>query len=139
MTHEKARDFFSAYHEGNLEPGILVSFEQKLNGDAALRAEYDRFATTLDQLSALRDTQIEPPVDLNERIAARLDRHVWEQKQVAPKAWFVRLRLVAFSGVAAVLLVGAAISIKNRDNSSGSGAGVFNTPQSPGGDQLSIV
>lgn len=143
MTHEKARDFFSAFHEGNLEPGLRLSFEQKLSTDSVLRAEYDRFAATLNQLSSMRETQIEIPFDLNERIGARLDRHVWEQKQIAPKAWLGRLRFVAFGGVAAVLLVGAAISIKNRDAAADDGpivAGPWSyAPSGAGSEQLSVV
>ncbi|MHB8636502.1 MAG: anti-sigma factor [Fimbriimonadaceae bacterium] len=143
MTDEKARDFFSAYSEGNLDPGLLVSFEQKLSADAGLRAEYDRFAATLAQVSALRDVPIEIPSDLNDRIGARLDRQLWEQKQIAPKAWIVRLRLVTFAGVATLLLVGAAISIKNRNSGSDAfyGAGIAGGyPQTgTGGDQLALV
>ncbi|HLK14571.1 MAG TPA: hypothetical protein VKT78_07175 [Fimbriimonadaceae bacterium] len=140
MTTEKARDFFSAYHEGSLDTGLRLSFEQKLNADAELRAEYDRFAATLDQLSKLRETPIEIPFDLNERIGARLDRHLWEQKQVAPKAWFMRLRLVTFAGLATVLLVGAVISIKNHRGTTDGPipAGPFGTTTGSNGDQLTI-
>lgn len=116
MTHDKARDFFSAYHEGSLEAGLRISFEQKLSAEADLRAEYDRFVATLEQLSSLREVQVEVPHDLNERIAARLDKHLWEQKQAAPKPWMARFRLIAFSGAAVVLLAGAAISLRNRGN-----------------------
>ena len=136
MTHEKAREFFSAYLEGNLEPGLRLGFEQSLSTDAALRAEYDRFAAALNQLASMREASIEIPYDLDERIGARLDRHLWEQKQVAPKAWYGRLRIVAFAGLATVLLVGAAISIKNRDVSGPSVAGVI--PLSPQSEQLSV-
>jgi hypothetical protein len=143
MTHEKARDFFSSYHEGNLEPGLRLSFEQKLSTDGVLRDEYDRFAATLEQLGSMREAEIDIPLDLNERIGARLDRHLWEQKQVAPKAWIARLRLVAFGGVAAVLLIGAAISIKNRDASADDRpivAGPWSySPNGAGSEQLSVV
>lgn len=140
MTHEKARDFFSAYHEGTLEAGLRLSLDQKFSSDAELRSEYDRFTAALDQLSLLRDVPIDIPFDLNDRIGARLDKQLWEQKQSAPKAWFVRFRLAAFSGVAALLLIGAAFSIKNHNADGPMTGGIVDVPQSGGaGEQLSVA
>jgi hypothetical protein len=73
MTHDKAREYFSAYHEGTLEPGLRASLERKLAGDVALRAEYEAFVETISVLDALRFETIESPSYLNDRISARLE------------------------------------------------------------------
>ena len=73
MTNDKAREFFSAFHEGTLEPGLRASLERSLGGDAELRAEYAAFAQTIESLDALRHEAIEIPLYLGDRIARRID------------------------------------------------------------------
>jgi len=73
MTHDKAREYFSAYHEGTLEPGLRASLERKLAGDVSLRAEYEAFSETVGALDALKFESIESPSYLSDRIAARLE------------------------------------------------------------------
>lgn len=88
MTNDKAREYFSAYHEGALEPGLRTSLERKLRSDAALQAEYDAFVGTLNSLDALRHEAIEVPFYLSDRIAARLDGALTTKPAPFWSAWF---------------------------------------------------
>jgi len=118
MTQDKAREYFSAYHEGTLEPGLRSSLGRKLNGDVALSAEYDAFVATVTALDPLRSEVIETPSYLSDRIASRIDT-----ARVAPApfwtTWFAPRtakvsyapRLVWATGLAACLLV-AAVGLK---------------------------
>jgi hypothetical protein len=114
MTHDKARELFSAYHEGSLEPGLTRALEQKLNGDLALATEYASFASAFDSLIELRDVEIPVPADLTERISARLDRHIWEQDRKKAPAFTGWLRNLAFVGGAALLVLGTVWSFSQR-------------------------
>jgi hypothetical protein len=114
MNLEKAKEFFSSYHEGTLERGIRQSFESALANDPEIRAEYRAFEETVAQLEALREVPIEIPEDLHERVSARLDRHLWEQKRKrTPKltAWW---RSIAIAGVASVAMIGAVLQFNSR-------------------------
>ena len=73
MTNDKARDFFSAFHEGTLEPGLRASLERRFATDARLQAEYAAFVGTVESLDALRNEAIAIPAYLSDRIALRLD------------------------------------------------------------------
>lgn len=111
MTNEKAREYFSAYSEGTLDAGLSHSFEAKLKADASLRAEYDQFASMLQELESLKHEEIEVPFDLNERIGAALDRNLFERKRAAKPAWSLWVRNLGFAGLAAAALYGAYLSI----------------------------
>lgn len=114
MTHDKAREYFSAFQEGTLEPGLRSSLERKLSGDAALRSEYEAFVATVAALDALRFEAVETPSYLSDRIASRID-----SARVAPApfwaSWFAPRpaqasgspRFVWATGLAACLLVGS--------------------------------
>lgn len=114
MKQEKAREFFSGYYEGTLDPSLRQAFEHALNSDAAIRSDYEGFAHTLDDLVFLRSEQIEAPVLLSDRIATRLEQaEVQRNRQTwSPRNWLIGLGL---AGVAAVVLVGGAMSFGNRD------------------------
>jgi|SRR5579862_5686995 len=116
MTHEKARDFFSAYHEGTLEAGLCVSLEQKLKLDSDLRHEYDSFVRTIGELDALKFEEIEIPSDLHEHISARLDLHIHERKRNAAPSWALWLRGLSFAGVATLAILGAILAINFRND-----------------------
>lgn len=117
MTNEKARDFFSAYYEGSLEPGLCVSFEQKLNTDISLRDEYRTFQDAMESLDTMKFEDITIPDDLHERISARLDRAIYEQKNKAKPALSLWIRSLSYSAVAAVAIIGAIFTINARSNS----------------------
>ncbi len=116
MTTDKAREFFSAYHEGTLEPGLRASLERKLREDAALQAEYDAFARTLDVLGGLRLEKVEVPFYLNDRISARLDAARDAKPVPFWASWFAPrpngARLGYAVGLAATLLV-ASVGLRN--------------------------
>lgn len=107
MNPGKARDYFSAYYEGSLDRGLRVALETRLREDATLNAEYKAFTRTMRSLEAFGAIEIEPPADLHEKIAARLDRAVWEQnrdKRPAGFAWWKGL--LGAAATAAVLFIG---------------------------------
>ncbi|HVL40207.1 MAG TPA: hypothetical protein VM328_12530 [Fimbriimonadaceae bacterium] len=106
MNANKAREFFSSYFEGTIDAGLRQAFERRLNADAELQAEYRAFERTMGMLNSMKDIEVEVPFDLNERINARIDRHVFEQKRqqrVPALAWWKSL---AFGGVAALAIFG---------------------------------
>ncbi|MCW5941012.1 MAG: hypothetical protein KIS66_02190 [Fimbriimonadaceae bacterium] len=113
MNETKARDHFSAYHLGELEPGLREAFERALASDAQTQAEYRAFAATMDSLDRLKHIEVPVPPDLHDRITARVDRHVWEQKRAQKPGLFGLWRSVALGGVAMVALVGAFLSLKS--------------------------
>ena len=81
MNLAKAKDYFSAYYEGSLDKGLQQSFEARLREDAQLQAEYRAFERTMHDLEAMGRIEVEPPADLHDKIAARLDYALWEQKR----------------------------------------------------------
>jgi hypothetical protein len=116
MNLAKAKDYFSAYYEGSLERGLKQSFESRLREDAQLQAEYRAFERTMQSLEALGHVEIEPPSDLHDKIAAHLDKVIYDQKrQAAPTlsltAWwkgFVFAGAVAAGLIVAFLKFGPA-------------------------------
>lgn len=113
MNLNKAREYFSAYHEGTLDKGLSQSFERSLREDAQLQAEYRAFERTMAELSSLSQISVEPPEDLHEKISARLDRHIWESKQKQPGGLGQWLRLSLIGGLA-VLVLGIAYMQSGR-------------------------
>lgn len=111
MTNDKAREYFSAHHEGTLEPGLTASLERRLREDAGLQAEFAAFVETVGSLEALRAEAVPIPDFLGARIASRLDPAL----DVQPVSFWATL-LQPFRaapqmgwalGVAGVLLVAA--------------------------------
>jgi hypothetical protein len=114
MNSEKAKEFFSAYAEGTLDASLTQSLEQRLRADSALMAEFRDFRETIEELDTLKFQPVEIPFDLNERISAKLDRHIYEQKQTKAPAWNLWARNVAFAGLAAAAVFGAIVGINAR-------------------------
>lgn len=112
MNQEKAREFFSSYYEGTLEPGIQLTVDQALKRDAALREEYRQFERTYEELGKLKYEVVEIPFDLHERIAAHVDKNLWELKRQRQPTWTVWARNLAFAGVGAAALIGAVLSLR---------------------------
>jgi anti-sigma factor RsiW len=111
MNADKAKEFFSAYHEGTLDRGLRESFERKLNSDPKVRAEYSAFQETMQKLQGLAAPVPDPDFDLNERIAARLDRYIYETKPKPAAAFFSRRRTVVVVGLCLLAIVGAATQL----------------------------
>lgn len=112
MTIQKAREFFSSYHEGTLELGLRQPFERLLRSDAQLRAEYEAFARTVESLESMRAEPIEPPFDLHERISARLDRDLWVRSRSGRVPIWLAIRQYALGGIAVAALIGAIVSMQ---------------------------
>jgi anti-sigma factor RsiW len=132
MNQDKAREFFSAYYEGNLERGLRQTMEQRLHADAQLQAEYRAFQRTMDQLDNLKFEEIEAPSYLSDRIATRI-----EEARVASRPrnpFLLWLPRYAVAGLAAVALAGATFAIFSHGGSyapSSITPGTSNLPLTP--------
>jgi len=115
MTLDKARDYFSAYYEGTLEPGLRQAFEHRLNSDSTLQADYAAFTETMEELDLLPHEEIEIPMFLNDRIAARLEPERARKRDRVP-IWTTWLRGLAFGSLATAALVFAFISMNRHDD-----------------------
>lgn len=118
MNANKAREFFSSYSEGSLDNGLRQAFENALNTDAEIQAEYRAFERTMLELATLKDCEAEVPFDLNERISARLDRHIFEQKRAKPTGIAFLWKPFLVGGLAALAIVATVLSM----NRTGGGA-----------------
>ena len=112
MTQDKAREYFSAYHEGSLEPGLRASLDRRLDEDPGLRADMSAFVETVVMLDAMRHASIASPTSLSDRIATRLEN---ARETVIPRPFWASLfaprpaapQLAWGVGMAALLLVSA--------------------------------
>ncbi len=111
MNNEKAREFFSSYFEGTLEPGLRQSFERKLSSNSELNREYRMFENALSELSDLKLEDIPIPSDLHEIISARIDRSIYEQKRSTAAGSSSLWRNLALGSLALAAIVGAVITI----------------------------
>lgn len=116
MHTDKARDLFSAYLEGKLDPAMRASLERRMAGDPRLRAEYEAFAVAYRALTLMGSKVPAPGFDLHDRIMARIDRFAWEKAR-GREPWYRNWRAVAATGTAALLLLSAAATLTNRSGS----------------------
>jgi len=117
MNLEKAREYFSSYHEGTLDGPLRQSFEQRMKADANLRADYAAFVATMDDLAILPDEEIEIPIYLRDRIATRLEMEQQTRRSTAP-IWTLRLRNLAFGALGCVAIFGAVRSLTSTGGDS---------------------
>lgn len=128
MNAQRARELFSAYLEGTLEPGLRQALERRLTDDASLMAEYQEFQRICASLSALAHRPVEIPEDLAERIQVRLDREFWEaarRPRPALSAWWAS---VALGGVAVFAILGGVISLGITSGTDRAAAGTLALP-----------
>lgn len=114
MNAEKAKEYFSAYYENALEPGLAQALERKFAADARLRDEYEAFKATMASLEVLSRPVPEPDFDLHERITARLDRHLWEKNRNEKPRFAQWWRSLALGGLATVAVVAALMQLNSR-------------------------
>lgn len=101
MQCDKVQDLFSEMHEGALAPGLQQVVEAHLNDCYDCRADYEGFVSLYSALGDL--PEVTAPEGLSEEISRRLDREVWEERQLRPafRGW---LRLGFGAAVAAALI-----------------------------------
>lgn len=137
MNQEKAKEFFSSYYEGNLEPGLTQALEQALKADSTLRDDYRDFEQTYEELGTLKYETIEVPFDLEDRIAARIDRQLYDRRNERQPAWTVWLRNLAVGGVGAVALLGAVLSVRKLNGAEANANIIAGLPQNAQ-DELTV-
>lgn len=125
---EKAREYFSSYHEGTLEKGLHEAFERALRTDAQIQAEYRAFERLMSDLEGLKSPVPEPEFDLHEVISRRLDLHRHEQKRRTPVSLWGWFRTAALGGLATAALVLAVLQIQNGGSSKSPAMAGFGAP-----------
>jgi len=113
MNADKAREYFSAYHEGTLELGLAETFERALRTDAQVQAEYRAYERTVESLQTLASPVPEPDFDLHELISRRLDKHVYDEKRRTVSPIFGWWKSLALGGLATVALVAAVLQLRS--------------------------
>lgn len=113
MKKDKAREFYSGFYEGSLDPAMQQTLEARMRADSDLRADYEAFEASMAQLDALKAEEIEIPIFLSDRIATRLEEASQKQKSplFALNQW---VRGLAFAGLAGAALLGALAAIPNK-------------------------
>lgn len=121
MNSEKARELFSDYREGSISTSLKASFESCLASDLELKREYVQFDELLTEFEKTRDEVVEVPFDLHDKIMARIDKSLFEERRKAKVGFFGGRRLWFAGGIAAVAIVGTVLSLKggavNESNS----------------------
>lgn len=136
MNLNKAREYFSAYHENTLEPGLRQAMDRVLATDAEIKAEYVNFTRAIEAINAMQSESIETPFDLHERISARIDREVWEKKNKQKSNWMSTWwRSLALGGVAVLAIVGTFSTVLRPSGSSTANANLVGGV----GDSYSIL
>jgi hypothetical protein len=138
MNSEKARDFFSSYHEGTLERGLKQALEQRFAADPTLAADYAAFDETMRELSAMSREEVETPIYLSDRIATRLDQVFDRPKARISLGQIWRGLAVTATGAAVIGIV--AVGLNNRPHSPEVAVGnLISTPQpAVNSDQLNF-
>ncbi|HRJ27452.1 MAG TPA: hypothetical protein PLO61_08100 [Fimbriimonadaceae bacterium] len=132
MNADKARELFSAYHEGTLELHLREVLSRELAQDATLQAEYAAFVRAIEQLSAWQNAEVPYPDDLHEKIAAKLDRHIWESKQTARPGLFAWWKTLALTGAAAATVLAVVMALqRSQPVSTADLTGTLGSPSTP--------
>ncbi|MER3466180.1 MAG: hypothetical protein C4340_03180 [Armatimonadota bacterium] len=82
MNCEKAFELFSDYFEGRLSQGLREAVERHLAACPFCQVEYEQFASVVGSIAYPAPPN--PPHDLGERIARRLDRIDFERRSRRP-------------------------------------------------------
>lgn len=114
MNVQKAREYFSAYYENTLDPGLRQTLEREFTQNPALLAEYRAFSASVEAINGLRDSYVPMPDDLHEQISRRVDHALWEQKQTKKVGFFQGFWRWGLAGVAAVAVAGSFYAISNK-------------------------
>lgn len=99
MQCQKVQDLFSEMHEGTLGPGLRQAVQTHLDRCYDCRADYEGFVSLYAALGEL--PAVPTPEGLAEKIARRLDREAWEQRQKTPATGgWLKLGLVSAAAAA---------------------------------------
>lgn len=115
MNLGKAREYYSAYYEGNLDRGLREGFERVLREDAQAQAEYRAFEGTMRQLESMKSQDVETPDDLHERIMSRIDRHIWEKNQTRKSPGITWWKIALPLGIAASVIALAFVPWRSQN------------------------
>ncbi len=116
MNLNKARDFYSAYHEGSLDDGLKQAFERALASDASVSAEYQQFVRIMAELKTL-DTPVKVPADLHLKIRERVDANINAiERKSRGAGWFFAWKPIAYGAVATAAIIGVVASFSSRSN-----------------------
>jgi anti-sigma factor RsiW len=100
MNASRAREYFSAFHEGSLDAGLRQQFQKALASDPKLQEEFADFAIAYEAMNFQADEVIEVPMNLSDKIANRLEA----AQNAKPRVGFVWqgwFRNLALGGIAA--------------------------------------
>lgn len=124
MNLDKAREYYSDYFEGSLEPGLRDQFERELSENADVKEDYAGFVQAMNAFADLREDEVEVPFDLHDRILARVDLNIWEKERSKPKGLGAWWRTLALGGVAALGIIGTLYTIVNKSGGTASSASI---------------
>jgi len=105
-------------------------------GDAVATDALASAVSTSAASGAERKRRIEIPFDLEDRIAARIDRQALERRNVKQPGWTLWLRNASIAGICGVAILGAALSIRNLRGSAVTGASLL--PPATAQDEISV-
>ena len=140
MNASKAREYFSAYREGDLNEGLKKAFEKLLREDAGLKREYDQFESVLNLMETSQQQEIVVPSTLHDQIMAKLDHHEWTEKQHATTSFFGKYRLVLMGALASVAIISGILAVTLPNGNTGvSTAGVVPTIQQSPTAEIRVI
>lgn len=131
MNLAKAREYFSAYHEGSLDRGLKQSFELALSEDAQLQAEYRAFERLMDELPALA-YEVKVPEDLHELISARVDRQLFEHQRAQKPGLSTWWKGLLLAGAATAVIVPLALKSTSPNEPIAAGVSLWHRVEAPG-------
>lgn len=118
MHLSKARELYSDYQEGTLSPAMRQAFEQALEKNSEIRADYAEFVRVMGAFDAFAQKDlVEIPPLLHERISARIDQAEWEASRKKQSGFSFGFWRPAFYGAVGTLaIVGALYSLRVGNN-----------------------
>ncbi|MBX3096743.1 MAG: hypothetical protein KF812_07770 [Fimbriimonadaceae bacterium] len=124
MNSEQARDLFSSYLEGTLEPALRQQLERALEVNPALNQEFREFKAVCHALSESANEDISIPGHLNARISAVLDDSLAAKPATNNVLQLFHWKPLAIGAAAAIALVTAGVTLFSP-NSGASVAGII--------------
>lgn len=70
MEHDKAKELFTSYHDGDLSADVSAQLEQHLEGCESCAVEWESFKRTVSEISGL--LAFAPPADLTRSVETKI-------------------------------------------------------------------